>query len=262
MIRRELIKRKPAANPTDFRMRGGDVSRLEGFSDNVFGFALTLLVVSLEVPKSFGDLMGTMRGFVGFAVCFALLAIIWHDHYQFFRRYGLEDGYTVVLNLILLFLVMFYVYPLKFLFTLLVQVFTGLGPPGGKIAMGSGSWPSLMIIYGIGFVAMYAVFALLYMNAYRQRDNLDLNELERYDTRSSIGSNFVLVGVGLLSIILAAKNQIALSGMMYWLIGISMSMYWTIAGKRRRPLEERLLASIAAPGDLETSAAVAAPPVY
>ena len=31
---------------------GREVSRLEGFSDAVFGFALTLLVVSLEVPEA------------------------------------------------------------------------------------------------------------------------------------------------------------------------------------------------------------------
>ena len=39
-------------------LRGREVSRIEGFSDAVFGFALTLLVVSLEVPESFADLVG------------------------------------------------------------------------------------------------------------------------------------------------------------------------------------------------------------
>ena len=59
-----------------FRLRGNEVTRLESFSDAVFGFALTLLVVSLDVPKSFDDLVDTKRGFTAFAICFLLLALI------------------------------------------------------------------------------------------------------------------------------------------------------------------------------------------
>ena len=69
----------------DFLVRSKEISRVEGLSDAVFGFAITLLVVSLEVPKSFHDLMTAMRGFLTFAVCFTLLFQVWWRHYRFFR---------------------------------------------------------------------------------------------------------------------------------------------------------------------------------
>ena len=45
-----------------FRYRAHEVSRIEAFSDIVFGFALTLIVVSLEVPKTYNELIEAMRG--------------------------------------------------------------------------------------------------------------------------------------------------------------------------------------------------------
>src|SRR5215831_15253666 len=64
-----------------FRWRAGEITRLEAFCDVVFGFAITLLVVSLEVPRNYEELITAMRGFVPFAVCFAQLVLIWRGHY-------------------------------------------------------------------------------------------------------------------------------------------------------------------------------------
>ena len=68
--------------------------------------------------------MVAMRGFPAFAVCFAMLFQVWWRHYKFFRAYDLEDGPVIALTGLLLFVVLFYVYPLKFLWTV---VFAQLG---------------------------------------------------------------------------------------------------------------------------------------
>jgi hypothetical protein len=46
-----------------FRWRGGEITRLESFTDAVFAFAVTLPAVSLEVPRTFEELLVAMNGF-------------------------------------------------------------------------------------------------------------------------------------------------------------------------------------------------------
>src|SRR5580658_3086634 len=150
-----------------FRWRSGEITRLEAFCDVVFGFAVTLLVVSTEVPHTYAELLADMRGFLPFAICFWQLVMIWRTHYRFSRRYGLEDPYTVFLNVVLLFLVLFYVYPLKFVFTLLFAELTG--NTGIAEGIGSHEGSILMRIYTFGFTAVFALFALMYRHAYELR---------------------------------------------------------------------------------------------
>lgn len=205
----------------DFAWRGGEITRLEGFSDAVFAFAVTLLVVSLEVPKTFHELMEAMRGFAAFGVCFALLINVWFNHYRFFRRYGLQTPWAVFLNCLLLFFVLFYVYPLKFLF---VTVFNGSG------RIDAGEARTLFIIYGAGYAAVFLVFALLYLHAWKNRDVLALTPLERIKTRHSLVDHIAMVTVGLISVTLALTlplRWVGLAGYFYFVIGI----YFTVAGK-------------------------------
>src|SRR5881392_2375631 len=136
-----------------FRLRGQEITRLESFSDAVFGFALTLLAVSLDVPKTFSDLVTTMRGFPAFALCFLFLALIWNGHYRYCRRYDLDDGTARFLTCVMLFLVLFYVYPLKFLFNFSINGL--LFDPAPPALMTRSQFSTLLVIYGLGFAAVY-----------------------------------------------------------------------------------------------------------
>ena len=77
-----------------------------------------------------------MRGLIAFAISFVLLFVVWLTQYKFFRRYGLNDNFTIWINALLLFVVLFYVYPLKFLWTLLVNLVLGF-PQGGSTQGGT-----------------------------------------------------------------------------------------------------------------------------
>lgn len=208
-----------------FRSRGREVTRLEAFSDVVFGFALTLIVVSLEVPSTFDELMKAMRGFPAFAICFAILMWVWVVHHAFFRRYGLTDNVTILLNTVLLFLVLFYTYPLKFMFSIVT----------GQIR-GGGDASTLFVIYGLGFAGIFALFVLMYAHAWRKRDELELDAVERYDTVTSMLMLGAQGSVGVLSAIVGASvtgYALNWAGWTYFLIGPISGFIGFYRGARR-----------------------------
>jgi uncharacterized membrane protein len=236
----DRIRPALARRDRGFRWRGTDVSRIEGLSDAVFGFALTLLVISLEVPKRFVELQVRMQGFVGFAVCFVMLMLIWHTQYIYFRRYALDDRVSFLLNAALLFVVAFYIYPLKFLATTFINALIGyheLDAAGQVIVpMRHEDWRPLMLIYSAGFVALYGIFTLLYLHAYRQRAELQLNSLEIHETRGAVWENAIMLGIGTLSLALAAANLPIWAGVIYMLIGPAQTLRGRTHGRQRQLL--------------------------
>ena len=226
--------RHPALFPERyFRWRAGEITRLEAFCDVVFGFALTLLVVSLEVPHNYGELLAAMRGFVPFAIYFAQLAMIWRAHYRFSRRYGLEDDSTLFLNMLLLFVVLFYVYPLKFVWTLLFSEIMGASSDGFGIHEAS----VVMRVYAVGWIAVFALMSLLYVHAYKLRRELGLNAAEVMETRMSLQENVLMALIGVVSLLVAFKNA-TWAGWTYGVIGPALAIHGAIFGKRVRLLAE------------------------
>jgi hypothetical protein len=229
-----------AVASTEFRSRSREVSRIEAFSDVVFGFSLTLLVVSLEVPHTFNDLLTDMRGFIPFAVCFAIFGFIWWQHHNFFRRYGLDDGITATLNFFLLFVVLFYTYPLKFLFSGIFRDTMGGGAPGNSARwIEPGQTPTLMIIYGLGYATVYLIFVLLYLNAVHQRQRLELSRLEVFDTYTTVIESAAQSAIGLSCSLLAAVLPLriaGLAGFVFFVIPIALTITGMTRGTARRKL--------------------------
>jgi hypothetical protein len=242
MLRKQLSERGIGVRH-GFRMRGGEIARIESFSDAVFAFAVTLLVVSLEVPTTFSELLETIKGFPAFAFGFALLFWIWYNQYSFFRMYGLEDGGTIALTGMLLFVVVFFVYPLKFLFAYLVKAFSGQEVqtllPNGTLEhmILPGQIVPLMVIYGLGYIAIFGVLALMFRHALRKREELELSELEEFDTRYAIRGHVLNALIGALSVgivLIFGERNAMWSGFVYMLVGPVMALHGSRWGKRRR----------------------------
>lgn len=223
---RQATMKSGAEAKDPIRWRGKEVSRLEALTDGMFAIAITLLVVSVEVPPSFDALKAKMSGFFAFAFCFAIMVWVWTAHNVFFRRFGMDDVWTFTLNFALIFVVLFFVYPLKFVANSLVSYihYRMGGPPAFTIK--AEQLPELFAMYGIGFIAVFAIFGLLYRHAYAFRTVLELTPLEERAVRHESHRYFGIAAVGLVSATLAlTTGNIILAGSSYWLIGVVEWLY-------------------------------------
>jgi uncharacterized membrane protein len=222
---------------SNIQWRSHEPSRLETFSDAVFAFAVTLIIVSLEVPKSFTELYETMKGTVSFAICFAILFQVWNQQNLFFRRYGLNDTVTVALNGTLLFVVLVYAYPLKFLFGLLFfdNTFMVNGHPPEMIS--AMQVPTLMLIYGAGYTAIYLLFFLMYANVKKHASQLQLTAMEIYETQTITYLNLILTLIGITAMLLAwllPLKYSGYSGFFYTAIGFAYWIWYSYRGRKAR----------------------------
>ena len=226
-----------AATPAPAAELPRDSERLEAFSDSVFGFAATLLVVTLEVPRTFPELEASLWGFVPFAMSFLALCLLWTTHRAFFRRYQLADRVTIGLNSILLFVVLFYIYPLKFMtVSLVTEVLTRKPWRESTMFRGPEDVGGMFLVYGLGFAAVFACYALMYGHAARRADDLRLDAARLAEARMLARHYWILSGVGLLSIACVVLGIGVRWGVPGWIYGLIGPFTWAHAAwsERRR----------------------------
>lgn len=173
-----------------FEWRGQNVSRIENLSDIVFALALGMLLLVGAPPRTFSELIQFLISIVPVTASFAILFVIWNAHFVFFRRYALADNRIILINSVLLLMVLFTAYPLRFIFdSLFWYIFSSI----------TGDWTRLITtemtfensgrsvaIYGVGIAMIYTLLSFMYAHAIRKADLLGLSDKEIQLTRQSV----------------------------------------------------------------------------
>ncbi|WP_297766200.1 TMEM175 family protein [uncultured Muriicola sp.] len=183
-------------------------NRVEAFSDGVFAFAATLMVVTLDMDASLWLTGAKATNFISFGASFFVLVMLWKIHYNFFRRNSYIDNWIIALNSVLLFVVLYYVFPLKSL----INSWMGLQ------AITRDGLASLFVMYGFGFALIFLCYALMYYRAFRKTRSIQSSiDLLFYAHHFSL---YVLVAI--MSIILGVLKvgiNFGAPGFFYGLLG-------------------------------------------
>ena len=212
-----------------FRLRGIEMTRLETFIDAAFAFAVTMTVIASErVPDDIDTLLAAFRNVPAFLASVAVLGIFWRGHWLWSRRFGLEDGASILISWTLLATILIYIYPLKAIFGSMFNLLSGgtLGQPLGMRTIEQAR--SLFSIYAIGFTALAAEILLLYRRAWKLRDALKLNARERLLTRDEILGWSIPLSVGIVAFVLALTlpaNRISWSGWIYFSMAVFVPLH-------------------------------------
>jgi len=105
----------------------------------------------------------------------------------------MEDGYTVFLSATLIFVVLFFIYPLKFMAQIIINTMilkNGFGVEFDVGYVGIVDVSHLFLVYGIGGFFIWFILGLMYLHAYNKREVLELDNNELLITTNSIVANF------------------------------------------------------------------------
>lgn len=195
----------------------GDVGRIDAFTDAAFAFAVSLLVIGgAGAPANFGELVRALADIPAFAFGFAVVAMFWLAHVRWRSHRGPGDGRSLILTLLLIFLTLIYIQPLRGMASATGMFMTGHG------AGFRGSLSGLFAVYGTGFVMMSLTMAALFHDALR---NPVLSEAGRQTARGERGIWGILAVTGLVSIAISFTRYGVWAAMVYATLPLTIALF-------------------------------------
>jgi hypothetical protein len=204
-----------------FRLRGMEMTRLETFIDAAFAFAISMLVIAAQqIPDNIVALLAAFKNVPTFVCSIAVLGIFWRGHWLWSRRYGLEDGASILISWAMIVTILILIYPLKAIFGAMWFLISS-GQVGQQLSLHTteSQARTIFAIYALGLVAISAEILLLNFRAWQLREPLRLNAFERLVTGGELTGWSIPVSVGLVSLILAltlSAELIQWSGWIYF----------------------------------------------
>ena len=127
-------------------------SRLEAFSDGIFAFAATLLILNIVVTE--GTPLGTQLlqiwpSYAAYAVSFVTIGIIWTNHHTFMHQISHVDRFFLMATVIFLMFIAFIPFPTRLL---ALHIETANAEPAA-------------LLYGITLIAVSIMFNVLWRYA-------------------------------------------------------------------------------------------------
>src|SRR6476469_3640125 len=208
-----------------FRLRGIEMTRLETFIDAAFAFAISMLVIAAQqIPDNIQALLAAFKNVPTFVCSIAVLGIYWRGHWLWSRRYGLEDGVSILISWMMIVTILIFIYPLKAIFGAMWN-FLSNGQVGQPFSLHTteAQARTIFAIYALGLIAISAEILLLNLRAWQLREALRLYARARLSTRGELTGCSIPVSVGIVSLIFSFTlpiEQIAWSGWVYFLMAI------------------------------------------
>ncbi|MBB6326404.1 putative membrane protein [Algoriphagus iocasae] len=179
--------------------RGESPSRLDNLTDAVFGIAVTLLIFNLSSPNSLEDLIVFTKTLPAFLISIGFLIVIWQEHVRFSEIYTVRGPWLIFLNSLFIALIIFYVYPLRFLTLFLTNLIFGTDI---SLQISAVEIPILMIYYGSIAFGLYFVLFWFYFIAIQKKEILALSPYEEFHTKFQRIRIVIMFTVPLVSILL------------------------------------------------------------